>query len=249
HDAFTKYLGIPLHKYLGRKIEKLATSVTIGIKDVAGTVEEATEYYDMGFRVLKVKLGLDVNEDIERLTKIREKYGNEFIIRIDANQGYDIPTTIDFFERTRKLDIELIEQPIAAKAVAEMKKLPWEIREKIAADESIISAADAFNLLSGERACGIFNIKLMKCGGIFQGSRIASIALAAGTDLMWGCNDESHVSITAALNVAYAYPNTKYIDLDGSLDLVKDLAEGGFKIENGWMTPSNEPGLGYKKKM
>jgi L-Ala-D/L-Glu epimerase len=42
-----------------------------------------------------------------------------------------------------------------------------------------------------------------------------------------GCNDESIISITAALHMAYACPNTKYIDLDGSFDLMEDLVTGG----------------------
>ena len=245
HDTYLKFIDIPAHKYFGTKIKPLLTSVTIGIKNVQETLEDAEEYYGMGYRVLKVKLGIDVDEDIERLAKIREKYGDEFIIRIDANQGYDIPTTIDFYERAKPYNLELIEQPIAADAVDEMKKLPQEIRNVIAADESLVTPADAINLLDGSRACEIFNIKLMKCGGIFQGQRIASIAQAAGIDLFWGCNDESEVSITAALNVAYSFPNTKYIDLDGSLDLVKDVVGGGFSIKDGYMYPSENPGLGY----
>jgi len=247
HDAFTKYLDIPLHKYLGRVIKSMPTSVTIGIKNVQETVEEATEYYDNGYRVLKVKLGLDVEEDIERLVKIREKYGNEVVIRIDANQGYDLNTAVDFYNRTQSLNIELNEQPIPAGEVAQMKSLPWEIRKTIAADESLISAKDAIHLVEGEKACGIFNIKLMKCGGIFQGQRIGSIALASDIDLMWGCNDESIVSITAGLNVAFSFPNTKYIDLDGSLDLAKDVVKGGFNIKDGIMTPSDKPGLGVER--
>ena len=84
----------------------------------------------------------------------------------------------------------------------------------------------------------------MKCGGIHQGKRIAEIARMAGIDLMWGCNDESVVSIAAALHVAFASPQTKYIDLDGSLDLAKDLATGGFILEDGLMRPTDAPGLG-----
>ena len=36
---------------------------------------------------------------------------------------------------------------------------------------------------------------------------------------MWGCNDESCISIAAALHAAYACPATRYLDLDGSFDL------------------------------
>ena len=82
----------------------------------------------------------------------------------------------------------------------------------------------------------------MKCGGISAAREIASTALAKGIDLMWGCNDESIVSISAALNVAMSYPNTKYLDLDGSFDLAKDVVTGGLEIKTGVMIPA--PGLG-----
>ena len=56
--------------------------------------------------------------------------------------------------------------------------------------------------------------------------------------------DESIISISAALNTALAYPNTKYLDLDGSLDLAKDIVKGGFIIKKGVMSPVSAPGLG-----
>ncbi|MEM9678776.1 MAG: dipeptide epimerase [Bacteroidota bacterium] len=244
HDAFTKYLEVPLASFLGQKISSLPTSVTIGIKDVAGTLEEAQEYYDMGFRALKVKTGKDLEEDIERMKKLREKFGKHFTIRVDANQGYDTDMLLKFFNDTKKDEIELIEQPIPAKSVTELKALPDEVKKVIAADESLINPADAFTLASGSRASDIYNIKLMKSGGIYPGRRIASIAQAAGIDLMWGCNDESSISITAALHAALSFSNTKYLDLDGSLDLVVDVVNAGFEIKDGWMGVTARSGLG-----
>jgi L-alanine-DL-glutamate epimerase-like enolase superfamily enzyme len=97
------------------------------------------------------------------------------------------------------------------------------------------------------RAVGIFNIKLMKCGGIGQALQIANIGLQEGLDLFWGCNDESIISITAGLHVAFACSNTKYIDLDGSLDLAKDVVKGGFILEDGIMRCSDKPGLGVER--
>src|SRR5688572_23819735 len=128
HDAFTKYLDIPLVKFLGQKIKTLPTSNTIGIKNVEETMKEAIDYDQKGFKVLKVKLGKDLEEDIERLVKLREYFGKRMIIRIDANQGYTGQQTLDFFNRTKSLDIELIEQPLPAKMVKEMKDLPEEIK-------------------------------------------------------------------------------------------------------------------------
>jgi len=121
------------------------------------------------------------------------------------------------------------------------------VRAVVAADESLITPADAIELIKPPHAAGIFNIKLMKCGGISQALKIADIALHENIDLFWGCNDESIVSITAALHAAFACPNTKYIDLDGSLDLARDVVKGGFILKDGYMYCSDKPGLGVEK--
>ena len=247
HDAFTKFLGIPLVKYLGQKITSMPTSNTIGIKNVEDTLKEAEEYGKLGFKALKVKIGKNLEEDIERLVKLREKFGVKFKIRIDANQGYTPQSTIELYKRTRSLDIELIEQPLPAKAVADLRQLPEEVRATIAADESLISPNHALELIKPPRAAGIFNIKLMKAGGIARGLQIANIGFHEGIDLFWGCNDESIVSITAALHAAFACSNTKYIDLDGSLDLGKDVVKGGFILKDGMMHCSDKPGLGVER--
>ena len=84
----------------------------------------------------------------------------------------------------------------------------------------------------------------MKSGGVYPALQIAAIAQAAGINLMWGCNDESAISITAALHAALSCGNTRFIDLDGSLDLVVDVVSGGFVMKDGWMSISDKPGLG-----
>ncbi len=247
YDVFTKYLDVPLVTFLGQKIKKLPTSNTIGIKNVEDTLKEAAEYIQNGFKVLKVKLGKNLDEDVERMFKLREKFGSGIVLRIDANQGYTAEQTIQFYGRTYDLNIELIEQPLPAKSVNEMKNLPKEVRAVIAADESLISPEDAIELIKPPKAAGIFNIKLMKCGGVSQALKIADVALHENIDLFWGCNDESIVSITAALHAAYACANTKYIDLDGSLDLAKDVVKGGFILKDGYMYCSDKPGLGVER--
>jgi L-alanine-DL-glutamate epimerase-like enolase superfamily enzyme len=247
HDVFTKHLGISLVKFLGQKIKRMLTSNTIGIKGVQETLDEADDYVKRGFKVLKVKLGKNLDEDVERIMKLREKFGNGLAIRVDANQGYTREQTIQFYGRTYDMNIELIEQPLQAKEVAAMKSLPKEVRNVLAADESLITPVDAIELIKPPIAAGIFNIKLMKCGGISQGLKIADVALHEGVDLFWGCNDESIVSITAALHAAFSCSNTKYIDLDGSLDLSKDVVKGGFILKDGYMYCSEEAGLGVRR--
>ena len=125
-----------------------------------------------------------------------------------------------------------------------MRQLPADIKKKIAADESLITPQNALDLSAPPPACGFFNIKLMKCGGISEALKIANTGVMHSIDLMWGCNDESIISITAALHTAFSCPHTKFIDLDGSLDLAKDVVKGGFILKDGIMSISDKPGLG-----
>lgn len=247
HDAFCKLLQIPVVDLYGKKIDALPTSITIGIKETTAMVEEAKANYAVGFRILKIKTGLNVEEDIERVTKLTEHFGNKMRIRVDANQGYTLLQLQQFIAQTKDLDIELIEQPVPVGKEVLLHELDTAERKLLAADESLLDASTAMKLAQPPQPFGIFNIKLMKCGGIRAALEIATIAKHANIDLFWGCNDESITSITAALHAAYACGNTKYLDLDGSFDLSKDLVEGGFIIKDGYMYCSESPGLGVTK--
>ena len=245
HDVLSKYLGIPLVDFLGRIHQSLPTSITIGIKSIAESIIEAKEYVERKFRILKVKTGKSVEEDIERVHKIREIAGPQIGIRVDANQGYTTKELQEFIHKTEMLDIEFTEQPLGSDDILEMLEVPENIRKLCAADESLHNAMDALKLAASPQPFGIYNIKLMKCGGIHSAMQIAEIANLAGIDLMWGCMDESIISISAALHAAFASPATKYLDLDGSLDLAHDLVEGGFVLKEGYMSLNDKPGLGY----
>lgn len=244
HDLCARALNMPLAQLLGRVHHALPTSVTIGIMPLEETLAAAGEYLKQGFRALKIKIGNDLQEDIARLRKLREQVGSSVALRADANQGYTLVELKTLLEATDGLDLEILEQPLAPADFWAMGEFSEKYRRRVAADESLMTDADSIRLVYPVKLCGIFNIKLMKCGGITSALRIADIAEMAGVDLMWGCMDESRVSITAALHAALACPATRYLDLDGSLDLARDLAEGGFVLKDGTMSISGAPGLG-----
>lgn len=245
HDLLAQYLGVPLVRMLGQVHYRLPTSITIGIKPtIAEALEEAHEYLGRGFRILKVKVGHDMAGDVELLARLREQVGKHIPLRVDPNQGYTVHEVEQFMELTAHLDLELLEQPLRAEDTDGLRSLNAAIRSRLAVDESLLDEQDALALLTPPPACGIFNIKLMKCGGIAPALRIAAMAEVAGIKLMWGCMDESVISIAAALHAALASPATYYLDLDGSLDLARDVAGGGFVLEDGYLTIREVPGLG-----
>lgn len=243
YDVVARSVGVRVVDLLGEYHSALPTSITIGIQSLDATLREAREYVQRGFTHLKVKLGLDFKADLERLRALRRQFGSALHIRVDANQGYTIAETAALAKAAKRLNLAFIEQPMAAHAVGQMQKLPKEIRSIMAADESLHSPQDAW-ALTHDAPFGIFNIKLVKCGGITPALDIADLAAMAAIDVMWGCMDESVISIAAALHAAFASPATRYLDLDGSLDLSQDVAEGGFVIDGGVMRLTNEVGLG-----
>ncbi len=247
HDLLGQVCGIPVVDLLGRCHTSMPTSVTIGIMPPIDAVASAKEHIANGFKVLKVKTGKNPEEDIEVLRKVREEVGAGIRIRTDANQGYSLEQTRLFLETVKSLDIELVEQPLKADEISAMLELPGDLRKSCMADESLHSPTDALKLAAQPQPFGSYNIKLMKAGGIAPAVQISRIAELAGLDLMWGCNDESIVSITAALHAAFASPATRYIDLDGSLDLERDLVSGGFHLQEGVMTTIDKPGLGFER--
>ncbi len=244
YDLLGKILDVPVADLLGRCHDGLPTSVTVGIQSVEETVENAREHLAAGFTILKVKLGRSYDEDMERLHRLREVLGRNFRIRVDANQGYSEQQTRAMADWIEALDIELVEQPMTANSIEAMRRLPSTLRPKLAADESLIDETAAVQLAAPPQPCGIYNIKLMKCGGITPARTLAEVARASNIKLMWGCMDESRVSIAAALHVAYASSATRYLDLDGSFDLARDLAEGGFVLKDGCLWLIQTAGLG-----
>jgi len=248
YDLMAKHLEMPLAELLGRVHRSLPTSITIGIKSIKESLEDAQEYLRRGFRILKVKIGNSIEEDLERLHRLRENVGQQMAIRVDINQGYSVEEFTQFIQKTQSLSLEFIEQPLKAPDTESMRQFPVAVRAKTAADESLLNARDALRYTYPPRPFGIYNVKLMKCGGIFSALRIAVIAECAGIDLMWGCNDESIVAISAALHAALSSPATRYLDLDGSLDLARDLVEGGFVLEGGELRVTDKPGLGVTLK-
>jgi L-alanine-DL-glutamate epimerase-like enolase superfamily enzyme len=244
HDAWARLQGKPLANLLGKVMNGLTTSVTIGIKSPEDALAEGLEYVALGFTALKIKTGMDVMADIETVIRIRAAVGKSVQLRVDANAGYDIEALLKFYAATKEADVELIEQPLPAGEEDTLRKLPKTLRRMLVADESLTDIEAAQQLCRSPLPFGVFNIKLMKCGGIRAARKIAALAQLHNIPIFWGCNDESRASIAAALHTAYSCPGTRYLDLDGYLDLERDVVKGGFRLEAGKMFLTEEYGLG-----
>ncbi len=248
YDILGKEAGLPVTKLLGGFKDRIQTSMSIGILPLEETVAKAKGYIAEGFKVLKLKCGLDPEDDIRRAIAVREAVGRDILLRLDANQGYDVATAlrvVDALENIYGVDIELIEQPTPAGELGQLKEVTGASSVPIMADESVQSILDTFVVTAGQMA-DLINIKLMKTGGITGALRVNHIAQAGGIPAMVGCMSESIVSVAAGVHFACSQRNIEYADLDSHFDFEKDVAKGGAAFEEGYLYPLESAGYGIE---
>jgi len=162
-------------------------------------------------------------------------------LRVDANEGWTLEGAQARLEWLESMGVELVEQPLPAGQIEEMRELRRVSSLPLFADESVHRATDI------PRLAGAFdgiNIKLMKCGGIAEARRMIAVARAHGMQVMLGCMVESSLAITAA---AHLSPLVDHADLDGNL-LIKDDPFVGVTVRGGRLLLPEEPGLGARPR-
>lgn len=246
-DLYGQLYHIPVYKLMGGARKSIVTDITISVNDPDEMARDAQNAVERGYDCLKVKVGKEPEKDIARLSAIRQVVPAETCIRIDANQGWTPKEAVRILNgmQERGLDIEFVEQPVLAHDFDGLKYVTEHSYVPVLADESVFSPADALKIMQ-MGAADLVNIKLMKCGGLYNALKIASAAEVYGVECMIGCMLEAKISVNAAVHLACAKKIITKIDLDGPVLCSEDPILGGAVFNEKQITVSDEPGLGIK---
>jgi L-alanine-DL-glutamate epimerase-like enolase superfamily enzyme len=245
HDLYAKTLDRPLYQLLGGAKDVLDTDLTLNMNPTKKMVEDAQKALDKGYQSLKVKVGSGVKEDLERLLAIQAILPEGVSLRIDANQGWTAKEAIVTIDRLidAGVAIDLVEQPVPAGDLKAMVAVTQGTTARILADESLYSLKDAVTLIR-EGGCDLFNLKLMKTGGIDEALTIDRLARAHGITCMMGSMMESRVGLDAAAHLAAGSRNITRVDLDVPTMYEEEPVSGDILYEGAKIFLGKGAGLG-----
>ena len=234
HDLVGKLLGQPWYRLWGLDPAKAPdTTFTIGI-DTADVVWEKTRECADKFNILKVKVGLENDEEMIRT--IREV--TDLPLAVDANQGWkDREKALDEIFWLAEQGVVMVEQPMAKERLEDNAWITERSPLPIFADESIQRLAD---IPAIKGAYSGINIKLMKCTGMREAWKMLTYARAEGMRVMVGCMTETSCAVSAAAQLS---PAVDFADLDGNL-LISNDRFAGVTVEGGRLVLPDRPGIG-----
>jgi L-alanine-DL-glutamate epimerase and related enzymes of enolase superfamily len=247
-DALTRSYGIPLATFFGGAATAVETDLSIPIVTPPHAYELAKEAAAHGITTIKVKIGEDLREDVDRVVAIRSGAPNA-AITLDANQGYTASEALICLEALDDNDIRpiLLEQPVHKDDYEGLRYVTEHTSVPVAADESAASPSAVYRLVK-MGAVNVVNIKLMKTG-IVGALDIAATCRAAHVDLMIGAMIESRLAIAMAAHMVAGLGGFKYIDLDTPMLLAEDPFTGGYEQrDNIYDLSQIQSGLGIERK-
>jgi O-succinylbenzoate synthase len=240
-DAELREHDQSLADHLGAVVDHVPSGVSVGIMDsIPELLDAVGGYLDAGY--VRIKLKIEPGWDVEPVRAVRERFGDQVLLQVDANAAYTLGDA-PLLARLDPFDLLLIEQPLPEEDILGHAALGERIRTPICLDESILSARSAADAIS-LGACQIVNIKPGRVGGYLEARRIHDVCSAHGIPV-W-CGGMLETGLGRAANVALAaLPGfTLPGDVSASDRFYRTDVTEPFVLRDGGLDVPSGPGLG-----
>ena len=237
HDLIGKIDKKSISEMYNIKNSPNKSSFTIGLDQPNIMIEKIQEAYELGFEFIKIKMG--TKNDQELFKSISKYLKSDF--SIDANQGWlDKIQSLELCSMFNEKGAAYIEQPFEKNNLKDSAWLSANSPIPIMADESCKSILDIE--LMKDCFHGI-NIKLMKCGGLYNAFKMFEIANDDNLKTIAGCMAESSCGVSA---MSHLSPLANWVDLDAP-NLIKNDPFEKILLVQGVVSPPKKYGIGTEK--
>jgi o-succinylbenzoate synthase len=242
-DAWLRAAGRSLADHLGATRDRVPAGVSVGIHDsVPELLDAVAAYLDQGY--LRIKLKIEPGWDLEPVAAVRERFGGDLLLQVDANAAYTLADA-GHLAALDRFGLLLIEQPLAEDDLAGHAELAGRLATPVCLDESITSAKAAVDAVA-MGACRIVNVKAGRVGGYLEARRLHDACRPLGVPL-W-CGGMLETGLGRAANVALAALPGFTLPGDTSASdryYHQDLTDP-FVLEDGHLAVPQGPGIGVE---
>ena len=199
-------------------------------------------YLDQGY--LRIKLKIEPGWDLDPVAAVRERFGDDLLLQVDANAAYTLADA-GHLAGLDRFGLLLIEQPLDEDDLAGHAELARRLATPVCLDESITSARAAVEAVR-LGACRIVNVKAGRVGGYLEARRLHDACRDLGVPL-W-CGGMLETGIGRAANVALAaLPGfTLPGDTSASDRYYRQDLTAPFVLDDGHLEVPAGPGIGVE---
>jgi D-galactarolactone cycloisomerase len=246
-DLLGKLRGLPLYQLLGGKCRGKVPVYATALypEEPSKVAARARAFADQGFHGVKIKIGFDLDQDIGIVRAVRRELGQDFIVMTDANQGYTLAAALEAARALADLGAYWLEEPLFVEDVEGHAALRERGKVPIAVGENL-QTCGAFRDFVVSGAVDFLQPDVARAGGITEIKKIAAMAAQHHVPVSlhtWG----DGVALAASVHLAAALQDCIIMELDYTYNpLREELLNEPFKVHNGFLRPSEKPGLGVE---
>ena len=250
YDVCGRILGVPVFDLLGGKCRDTAPcSCTLILKKTPEeTFENAIEHMERGFKHQSIKIGLSPEVDFQNVKQLRDHFGDDIEIRVDANASMNYEQALQTLKRLEPFNLELVEQPVPIWDIDGLAALSRTVSTPIVADESVSDDHDLMEVIKKRAATG-FQTKISKNGGIYYIRKMFTLASAAGLSIYPGNHPTTSIGTAAILHLCAAWPEPikpGNVATGINSSLADDIVVESIKVENAEAFIPDGPGFGIE---
>jgi L-alanine-DL-glutamate epimerase-like enolase superfamily enzyme len=246
-DILGKATGLPVSELLGgRTGSDFVLYRAISQQAPEEMAARVVEYRREGYRRFQLKVGADVETDIDRIRAVAAQLHAGDILIADANTGWLAHEALRVARAVRDVDV-YIEQPCAS--YEECLGVRRRIDHPFVLDESVDSVHTLVRA-HADRAADVVNLKISKLGGLTRARQARDLCVSLGLGITiedtWGGD-----IVTAAIShLAHSTPERNlFTATDFNSYVTVQMAEGAPRRVAGRMSAPETPGLGIRPRM
>jgi L-alanine-DL-glutamate epimerase-like enolase superfamily enzyme len=205
HDLMGKLLGVPVYALLGgRAVDKIAVEgpgYGIGIMSPEEMADAARRAVDHGLTEIEIKISGKLDDDVQRLKKVREAIGSTATLKIDMTEGYSVEGAIAAIRALQEYGVDWIEQPVHHAQLAGLRAVREAVSTRIVVDEDATTLEDLLAVIRADAADAV-HIKLPVVGGFTVARKMHALVQAANLFALPGSDTASGIGIAAVRHFA-----------------------------------------------